>query len=169
MHNQNNKQTKYYAGAKQKKTKIYHSHWFPSKTWRLFSFLPRKWVCGSINLWNEDNKCKINLLISAIQLSISTRPLEILIIFKHCCKYPARIPTCDIWKSPYPGRWTSLFTERFFPLTKPHTFRVPLGTSITSLLGSNVVLSAKRWGRISRKWMTLWCWLDINLSATRAS
>lgn len=87
----------------------------------------------------------------------------------HMLFYKAIIFTCAIWKSPYPGRWTSLLTQRLFPLTKPYTFRVPLGTSVSSLFSSYVVLSAKMWGRMSRKWITLWCWLDINLNATSAS
>ena len=41
--------------------------------------------------------------------------------------------------------------------------------SVTVLFGSYVTLSAKMWGRISRKWIILWCWLDISLNATRAS
>lgn len=41
--------------------------------------------------------------------------------------------------------------------------------SVTVLFGSYVTLSAKMWGRISRKWIILWCWLDMSLSATRAS
>ena len=41
--------------------------------------------------------------------------------------------------------------------------------SVTVLFGSYVTLSAKMWGRISQKWIILWCWLDMSLSATRAS